>query len=96
MRYKIEIIDEAKIDYKDALHYYKEINPKLSSRFNQSFKESLKTLKDNPELFQIRFDDVRILILKTFPYLMHFTIYENLIVIKAFYHSSRNSKLNLF
>lgn len=96
MSYKIVIIDEAKLDYKEALNYYKDINPKLGKRFNQSFKDSLDTIKKKPELFQIRFENVRIKILKTFPYLIHFTIYDNLIVIKAIYHSSRNSKLNLF
>lgn len=96
MSYKIVIVDEAKSDFIEALNYYKDINPKLSRRFSQSFKESLKIVKDKPELFQIRFDDVRIKILKTFPYLIHFTIYDDLIVIKAIYHSSRNSTLNLF
>lgn len=96
MSYKIVIIDEAKLDYKEALNYYKDINPKLGKRFNQSFKDSLDIIKKKPELFQIRFENVRIKMLKTFPYLIHFTIYDNLIVIKAIYHSSRNSKLNLF
>lgn len=96
MSYKIAIVDDAKLDYKKAINYYKEIDPKLGKRLNKSFKESLKILKDNPELFQIRFDDVRIKILKTFPYVLHFTIYEDLVIIKAFYHSSRNSKLNIF
>lgn len=96
MSYRIVIVDEAKLDFREALNYYKDINPKLARRFNQSFKESLKIVKGNPELFQIRFDDVRIKILKTFPYLIHFTIYRDLIVIKAIYHSSRNSKLNYF
>jgi hypothetical protein len=96
MNYKIVIIDEAKLDYKEALNYYKDINPKLGKRFNQSFKDSLDIIKKKPELFQIRFENVRIKMLKTFPYLIHFAIYDNLIVIKAIYHSSRNSKLNLF
>jgi hypothetical protein len=96
MNYKIVIIDEAKLDYKEALNYYKDINPKLGKRFNQSFKDSLDLIKKKPELFQNRFENVRIKMLKTFPYLIHFTIYDNLIVIKAIYHSSRNSKLNLF
>ena len=36
MNYRIVIIDEAKLDYKEALKYYKDINPKLGKRFNQS------------------------------------------------------------
>lgn len=96
MNYKVVIIDEAKFDFLEASNYYKDINLKLSRRFYQSFKESLKIIKEKPELLQIRFEDVRIKVLKTFPYLIHYTIYEDLIVIKAILHSSRNSKLNLF
>ena len=96
MSYKVVIIKEAKLDFREALNYYKDINPKLSRRFNQSFKESLKIIKEKPELFQVRFDHVRIKIFKIFPYLIHYTIYEDLIVIKAILHSSRNSKLNRF
>lgn len=96
MNYRIVIVDDAKLDFRKALFYYKDINPKLAVRFNKSFQESLKIIKEKPELFQIRFENVRIKMMKTFPYLIHFTIYDNLIVIKAIYHSSRNSKLNLF
>ena len=96
MSYKVVIIKEAKLDFREALNYYKDINPKLSKRFIQSFKESLKIIKEKPELFQVRFDDVRIKIFKIFPYLIHYTIYKDLIVIKAILHSSRNSKFNRF
>ncbi len=96
MTYKIVIIDEAKVDYKKSLKWYKDINPKLAERFNSSFKESLILIKRNPLHFQIRYDDVRLIMITKFPYLLHFTVSENLIVIKAIYHSSRDSKLNIF
>jgi hypothetical protein len=96
MNYKIVIIDEAKVDFKKSLNWYKDINPKLAKKFDLSFKESLALLKKNPQHFQIRYADVRIILINKFPYLIHFTVYEKLIVIKAIYHSSRDSKLNLF
>jgi len=39
MNYKIVIVEDAKLDFREALKYYKNISPKLSKRFNQSFKE---------------------------------------------------------
>jgi plasmid stabilization system protein ParE len=96
MIYKIVIIDEAKIDYKESLNWYKDINPKLAERFNLSFKECLTLIKRNPNHFQVRYDDVRLIMFTNFPYLIHFTVSDNLIVIKAIYHSSRDSKLNIF
>jgi hypothetical protein len=96
MTYKIVIIDEAKVDYNKSLKWYKDINPKLAERFNLSFKESLALIKKNPLHYQIRYEDVQLIMIPKFPYLIHFTVYEKLIVIKAIYHSSRDSKLNIF
>jgi plasmid stabilization system protein ParE len=96
MSYKIIIINEAKIDFKESINWYKDINTKLAIRFIASFKESLSKIKNDPFHFQIRYDDVRICMLTTFPYLIHFTVNENTIIIKAIFHSSRDSKLNVF
>lgn len=96
MNYKIVIVDEAKADYRKSLEWYKDINPELAKKFNLSFKKSLALLKENPLHFQIRYADVRTLLINTFPYLIHFTVYEKLVVITAIYHTSRDSKLNLF
>jgi hypothetical protein len=95
MNYKIFIVDEAKIDFRESLFWYKNVDPKLAKRFHLSFKKSLSIIKKNPIHFQIRYDDVRIIMLTTFPYLIHYSIYKNSIVIKAIYHSSRDSKLNI-
>ena len=71
------------------------VDSKLAERFHLSFKESLAIIKKYPFHFQIRHGEVRIIMLTTFPYLIHFTVYKNVVVIKAIYHSSRDSKLNI-
>ena len=38
MNYKIVIIDEAKIDFRESLFWYKNIDLKLAKRFHLSFK----------------------------------------------------------
>lgn len=96
MNYKIVIIEDAKIDYKKSLLWYKNIHPKLAIRFNDSFKNSIAVIKKDPFLFQIKYDNVRIIFFKTFPYSIHYSIYENCIVIKSIFHTSRDSELNLF
>ena len=53
MNYKIVIIDEAKIDFRESFFWYKNINPKLAKRYQLSFKESLEIIKKNPFHFQI-------------------------------------------
>lgn len=59
------------------------MDPKLAKRFYQSFKKSIAIIKQNPFQFQIRYDEVRIIMLTTFPYLIHYTIDNKIIVIKA-------------
>lgn len=51
MNYSIVILPEAKLEFKEAITYYKNINPKLSDRFFDSFKESLNNIKSEPLLF---------------------------------------------
>lgn len=96
MNYKIVILEEAKIDYKKSLLWYRNIHPKLAIRFNDSFKKSLTIIKTDPFLFQIKYDNIRIIFFKTFPYAIHYSMYENCIVIKSIFHTSRNSELNHF
>ena len=84
-----------KLIFRESLLWYKNIDSKLAKRFHLSFKEGLTIIKKNPFHFQTRYDDVRIIMLTTFPYLIHYSISKNRIVIKAIYHSSRDSKLNI-
>lgn len=51
MNYSVVILPEAKLEFKEAISYYKNINPKLSDRFFDSFKESLNNIKSEPLLF---------------------------------------------
>lgn len=96
MNYKVVILPEAKLEFREASANYKDINPKISSRFLESFKESLNIIKSEPIFFHLRYDDVRIKMLKTFPYLIHYSIYESDIVIKLICHSSKDSDINIF
>jgi hypothetical protein len=95
MNYKIVIVEEAKIDLSQSIDWYKNINPKLAKRFLETFKEGNSIIRKEPLHFQIRYDDVRIMMLTTFPYLIHYTLDKNTIIIKAIYHSSRNSDLSI-
>ena len=95
MSYKVVIVKEAKLDLKESVDWYKDINPKLAQRFLLSFKEGIALIRKEPLHFQIRYDDVRILMLTTFPYLIHFTLDNETIIIKAIYHSSRDSELSI-
>jgi hypothetical protein len=96
MKYKTVIVPEAKIEFRKSFYWFRDLNPILSKRFNSSFKESLSIIRKNPLIFQIRYDEVRIKEFETFPYLIHYRVIDNLIIIQSICHSSRDGNLNLF
>ncbi|ESU26354.1 hypothetical protein FLJC2902T_28380 [Flavobacterium limnosediminis JC2902] len=93
MNYNVKILEEARFDFIESFEYYKEINLKLGEQFKNSFKRSLKTIKSNPLLFQIRYNNTRVIFVKSFPYLIHFSLEGDTILIKAIFHTSRDSKI---
>ena len=74
MNYKKIILAEARSDFKKSFEGYKDIHPKLGVRFKNSFKESLKIIKSNPFLFQIRHKNSKVIPLEKFPYLIHILV----------------------
>jgi hypothetical protein len=93
MNYKIIILAEAKLDIKEAAIWYNEKQAGLGKRFLNVVKDEVQIIKQNPLIYEIRYDGTRTALLKTFPYLIHFSIEFNNIIIKAVYHTSRNSSV---
>lgn len=63
-------------DLRLAISYYNNQQANLGTRFYKQVKESLKVLKVNP-FFQIRYDNVRCLPIKKFPFMVHFIVEES-------------------
>jgi plasmid stabilization system protein ParE len=97
MNYKIILLPKAYEDIKEINKFYKKINIELAKRFNSNLKIEIKNMANNPLLFQVRYDlTFRVIKINDFPYLIHFELLQNNIIINAIYHSSRDSKLNEF
>jgi len=96
MIYKKILLPHAFQDIKEINLYYKSINSTLVKKFNDNLKAEIKMISKNPLLFQIRYDNFRVSTIRDFPFIIHYEIFENTIIIDAIYHSSRDSKLNLF
>lgn len=90
-RFKIIILDDAVIDFTKAFEYYKEINPKIAKKFFQNTNLALNDLKKNP-FYQLRYDEFRMKVVKKFPYIIHYVIYENTNTVAVF--GIRNSYQN--
>lgn len=88
------VIDPGVIrDIQEAIDYYDEQQTGLGERFEAALNKHLLTLEKNP-FFRIRYDDVRCLPVKKFPYIVHFTIDEvqQVVTIRAVFHTALNPK----
>jgi hypothetical protein len=93
MNYSLKILSESKQDIKEIRLWYAGKQSNLREKFTNALKKEISNIHKNPFLYQIRYDDVRIAYVKTFPYSIHYTIYVATIIIKAVYHTSRDSKI---
>lgn len=78
--FKVEIRIRAKEEVDEISFYYENLSAGLGKRFYKEFKESSKTLINNP-YFQVKYGTIRKLTLKTFPYSIHFTIDEKQMIV---------------
>ena len=92
MIYRLKILPRAKFDLSEISIWYEDIQKGLGKRFLKNVNLEMKIVKNNPILFQIRYDKTRVLLIKKFPYLIHYEIIENDIIVKAVIHTSRDTK----
>jgi toxin ParE1/3/4 len=74
-KFKVEILTQAQDDFREAVKYYKDIDPKLGKRFVKVTKSIVNDLKKMP-MFQIKYDQMRLRIIHKFPYTIHFMVNE--------------------
>ncbi len=83
-----------KDDILDAADYYKKISPALAKQFLLRLREARKYIADKPLGFQVKYKNVRTLLLKQFPYHIHYLINDDKkqIIILAIIHAYKNPK----
>ncbi len=73
--FKLKILSRAKLEVNEAAEYYESKNKGLGKAFYLEFKNYSKTLRNIP-FFEEKYNVVRNLPLKKFPYTIHFTVDE--------------------
>jgi len=81
-------------DIIEATDYYKKINPELAKQFLFRIREAKTYIAQAPLAFQVKYKSVRTLLLKQFPYQVHYLIDEakKTIIILAIIHAYKNPK----
>jgi len=80
--YVLVIEPEARDDINGAVDYYKNIYGNLALKFVDALQATLAQIKQNP-FYQMKYDDVRCLQIKKFPYSVHYLIDETYDEIKV-------------
>lgn len=73
--YEINILIRADLEVDEIIQYYESVSNGLGTKFNNEFEDYVETLKIFP-FFEEKYDIVRTLPLKKFPYTIHFTVDE--------------------
>ena len=94
-RFKVFITPRAHDEIQQGIDYYNEQVKGLGKKFHASVKETIVSLRKFP-FHQIRYDDVRCLLVKKYPYILHYTLHEkdSYVILHAVIHTSLNPDEN--
>ena len=81
-------------DIIDVVDYYKSIKLELAIAFLDRLEEAKKYIANYPEAFQVKYKNVRTVLLKQFPYHIHYIVDDakKQIVVLAIIHAYKNPK----
>ena len=94
--YKLFYSNEALQEIRLIVQWYNEISPGLGDRFKKNLLAEIAKIKKAPQTRSFRYNEVRLAVVRLFPYAAHYTIDENnlLIKIQAVLGFSQDSETN--
>ncbi len=92
--YTLKILREANKEFQEGAQWYEEQADGLGFRFIEVIKHKLETIQKYPERNPKRKGNFREAIVRTFPYIIIYTLYkkEMIITINSIFHTSQNPK----
>lgn len=76
-KFHLDIEPEAVDDIQEAVDYYNRKKSGLGKRFFKTVDKHFDFLKKNYTAFAIRYDDIRCMPVKKFPYMIHYRVLES-------------------
>ena len=90
-KYKVVLVDIAKLDVKEIRLNYRLIKKELGKRFSADLQNTLFSIERLPTAYAVRYGNVRFANLDIFPYLIEFFINEqNTVIIIAILFNARD------
>ena len=95
MKYLVKIEPEALKDIQDATDWYNEAQAGLGKRFQNTTIKLINGLSKNPHIYAIRYQKIHCVVVKKFPYMVHFFINEDTrtVEVLAVFSTDRNPKI---
>ena len=90
-RLKIRLF--AQQDVQEIVDYYDAINPEISNRFLEKLFSELEIIKQNPEIFAKKYQEIRSSHLQKFPFNIYYTLHDESVEVLAVLHTSRNPEI---
>ena len=87
---KVKFSFEAKKEFINSAKFYESRIFGLGKRFKQVIRKNLTFIQNNPKLAELKYNDVRVMAIKTFPFTIHHKIEKEYIVIVAVFHTSQD------
>ena len=93
MRFNVLFEPNAKMDIQDAISWYNQRSKGLGKKFYTFLRAEIERLCQNP-YYQIKYDNVRCLPLRRFPFMIHYTIDQtnSMVIIRAVFNISMDPK----
>ncbi|MCD0465904.1 type II toxin-antitoxin system RelE/ParE family toxin [Flavobacterium sp. ENC] len=93
--YKIKIDQEALNDLREIVIWYNSQLQNLGIRFHKQVKTQINSLKTQPYIYTIRYKDIRCMLVKKFPFMIHYSVNEELYLLEiyAILHTSRSPEI---
>lgn len=95
MRFQLKIDTDALNDIQETFEWYETQLKGLGLRYKTQAKKQINSLKKDPYLFSIKYNEIRCRKIEKFPFLIHYLINENTktVTVFAVFHTSRNPEI---
>jgi plasmid stabilization system protein ParE len=87
---QIILTPEAEADTQSAFDWYEEQDQGLGDQFLGCLEEALSLIARHPGRYPIRFDEIRRILIRRFPYTVYFDYDDGAVYIYYVFHSSQN------
>jgi plasmid stabilization system protein ParE len=94
-KYRIKIASDALSDIREIKYWYDSQKISLGNTFKDTVIKQINGLTENPQIFAIRYEEIRCMLVRKFPYMVHFYINQKISIVEvlAVISTDRNPKI---